>query len=41
MDEEGNVIGYFTATGVVPQCHDQLSKKGLHLPFDIFNETYM
>ena len=38
MDEEGNVIGNFTATGVVPQCHDQLSKKGLHLPFDIFNE---
>lgn len=39
MDEEGNVVGYFTATGVVPQCHDQLSKKGLHLPFDIFNES--
>ncbi|KGY09079.1 MULTISPECIES: CpaF family protein [Vibrio] len=40
MDEEGNVLGYYTATGVVPQCHDQLSKKGLHLPFDIFNESY-
>ncbi|ERB66228.1 Flp pilus assembly complex ATPase component TadA [Vibrio coralliilyticus] len=40
MDEEGNVIGHFTATGVVPQCHDQLAKKGMHLPFDIFNESY-
>lgn len=40
MDEEGNVLGHFTATGVVPQCHDQLSKKGLHLPFEIFNESH-
>ncbi|WP_367987175.1 CpaF family protein [Vibrio sp. NTOU-M3] len=40
MDAEGNVIGYYTATGVVPACHDQLSKRGLHLPFEIFNETY-
>ncbi|MGF1741208.1 CpaF family protein [Vibrio profundum] len=40
MDEEGNVVGYFTATGVVPACHDELSKKGMHLPFEIFNETY-
>ncbi|MCK6262464.1 CpaF family protein [Vibrio sp. ZSDE26] len=40
MDENGKVIGYFTATGVVPACHDQLSKKGLHMPFEIFNETY-
>lgn len=40
MDEEGNVKGHFTATGVVPQCHDHLSKKGLHLPFDIFNESH-
>ncbi|WP_070962496.1 ATPase, T2SS/T4P/T4SS family [Vibrio sonorensis] len=40
MDEEGNVIGYYTATGVIPGCHDQLSKRGLHLPFEIFNETF-
>ncbi len=40
MDEDGNVIGYYTATGVIPACHDQLSKRGMHLPFDIFNETY-
>lgn len=40
MDEEGNVIGYFTATGVIPQCHDSLSKRGWHLPYEIFNETF-
>ncbi len=40
MDEDGNVIGYFTATGIIPGCHDSLSKRGLHLPFEIFNETY-
>ncbi|WP_117235274.1 CpaF family protein [Vibrio maerlii] len=39
MDEEGNVIGYYTATGVIPICHDKLSKRGLHMPFDIFNEV--
>ena len=39
MDEEGNVVGYYTATGVIPGCHDKLSKRGLHIPFDIFNEV--
>ncbi|SHO55476.1 CpaF family protein [Vibrio quintilis] len=40
MDEEGNVIGNYIATGVVPQCHEQLSKRGLHLPFELFTESY-
>lgn len=40
MDENGNVLGYYTATGVVPQCHDSLSKRGFHLPHDIFSETH-
>lgn len=40
VDEQGNVIGHYTATGVIPQCHDKLSKRGLHIPFDIFNESY-
>ncbi len=39
VDEEGNIIGYFTATGIVPACHDQLRRRGLDLPFDLFNET--
>ena len=39
IDEGGNIIGYFTATGVVPQYHDQLVKRGLDLPFELFSET--
>ncbi|MBW3694249.1 CpaF family protein [Vibrio sp. T187] len=39
LDEDGNIIGYYTATGVVPGCHDQLSKRGLDLPFELFNES--
>ncbi|MEZ8105057.1 CpaF family protein [Vibrio clamense] len=40
VDEDGNIIGYYTATGVVPSCHEQLTKRGLELPFELFNETY-
>ncbi|WP_299692949.1 CpaF family protein [uncultured Vibrio sp.] len=40
IDEEGNIIGYYTATGVVPQYHDQLVKRGLNLPFELFTETH-
>ncbi|MFA0520978.1 CpaF family protein, partial [Vibrio sp. 10N.222.55.E8] len=40
VDENGNIIGYFTATGVVPQHHDKLVKRGLDLPFEIFTETH-
>ncbi|MGR5449460.1 CpaF family protein [Vibrio sp. PNB22_3_1] len=39
IDQDGNVQGYFTATGVIPQCHDALSKRGYHLPFELFNES--
>ncbi|MDN3615002.1 MAG: CpaF family protein [Vibrio gallaecicus] len=39
LDEDGNIIGYYTATGVVPACHDQLAKRGLDLPFELFNES--
>ncbi|CDT05834.1 CpaF family protein [Vibrio coralliirubri] len=40
IDEDGNIIGYYTATGVVPQYHDQLVKRGLDLPFELFTETH-
>lgn len=39
VDENGNVIGFYSPTGIIPQCHDKLAKRGLHIPFDIFNET--
>jgi pilus assembly protein CpaF len=40
IDEEGNIIGYYTATGIVPACHDQLTRRGIELPFELFNESY-
>nr|WP_215404278.1 CpaF family protein [Vibrio gigantis] len=40
VDENGNILGYYTATGVVPQSHDQLVKRGLDLPFDLFSESH-
>ncbi|ROV60109.1 CpaF family protein [Vibrio ponticus] len=38
VDENGNVIGRYIATGIVPSCHDQLVKRGLDVPFELFNE---
>lgn len=38
VDQDGNVIGHFTATGVIPQCHDTLRKRGHHLPYELFNQ---
>lgn len=39
IDEEGNVLGHYTATGVVPASFDKLVKRGLKLPFEIFQEA--
>lgn len=38
VDENGNVIGQYMPTGIVPHCHDQLVKRGLDVPFEIFND---
>ncbi|MGR5300118.1 MULTISPECIES: CpaF family protein [Vibrio] len=38
VDSEGNVVGSYIATGIVPACHDQLVKRGMDIPFEIFNE---
>jgi pilus assembly protein CpaF len=38
VDHDGNVLGEYIATWIVPSCHDQLIKRGLDVPFDIFNE---
>ncbi|HDY7921390.1 TPA: CpaF family protein [Vibrio vulnificus] len=40
LDADGNILGFYTATGVVPACHDQLTKRGLDLPFELFNESF-
>lgn len=38
VDKDGNVLGNYVATGIVPSCHDQLVKRGLDMPFELFNE---
>ncbi|HDM8067840.1 CpaF family protein [Vibrio harveyi] len=38
LDSEGNVLGHFVATGVVPQAHDALAKRGFNLPFELFTD---
>ncbi|MDD5033426.1 MAG: CpaF family protein [Methylococcaceae bacterium] len=37
IDEYGNVLGSFKATGIVPKFHDKLQKRGIDLSFDLFD----
>ncbi|USD61778.1 CpaF family protein [Vibrio sp. SCSIO 43140] len=39
VDENSNVVGRYTATGIVPSCHSSLVKRGIDMPFELFNET--
>lgn len=36
VDEEGNVMGNFTPTGLVPKCNEALAQKGLALDTNLF-----
>jgi pilus assembly protein CpaF len=37
IDKCGNVLGAFKATGIVPKFHEQLQKRGIDLPFELFD----
>lgn len=37
IDEYGNILGSFKATGIVPKFHENLQKRGIDLPFDLFD----
>ena len=37
IDEYGNILGSFKATGIVPKFHESLQKRGIDLPFDLFD----
>jgi pilus assembly protein CpaF len=39
VDGEGRVMGYFTATGIVPQCMEHLMESGEEVPLSIFEPT--
>ena len=40
VDEYGNVLGSFKATGVVPKFQEKLQKRGIQLSFDIFDPNH-
>jgi len=37
LDEHGNIVGSFKATGIVPKFHESLQKRGIDLPFELFD----
>jgi pilus assembly protein CpaF len=39
VDQEGRVKGYFTATGIVPQCMEHLLESGEEVPVSTFEPT--
>jgi pilus assembly protein CpaF len=39
VDEEGRVNGYFTATGIVPNCMEHLIESGEEVPFSTFEPS--
>ena len=40
IDEYGNVLGTFRATGVVPKFQEKLQKRGIQLSFDLFDPNH-
>ena len=39
IDTDGNVIGHFTATGLVPKFHDRLRRHGIDIDIDTFHPS--
>ena len=39
VDEKGNVIGKFSATGIVPEFYDRIRKRGIELPISEFSKN--
>ena len=39
IDEDGRVQGHFTATGIRPRFMEQLARRGISLPSDVFGEV--
>jgi pilus assembly protein CpaF len=37
IDKEGNVLGEFQATGLVPKFHEHLRQRGIELDFGLFD----
>jgi pilus assembly protein CpaF len=39
IDENGNVIGRYRATGIIPKFYDHLKKRGVELHYHLFDES--
>ena len=39
VDQHGNVLGQFHATGIVPEFYDRIRKRGIELPVSIFTDS--
>ena len=37
IDKDGNVLGRFRATGIIPRFNEHLQQRGIHLPLDVFD----
>jgi pilus assembly protein CpaF len=37
IDKDGNISGSFSASGVVPKFREQLIKRGINAPLELFN----
>jgi len=41
LDAEGNVLGSLRATGVIPSFHKKLARKGIEIPVESFEPSWM
>jgi pilus assembly protein CpaF len=41
VDENGNVMGKYKATGIVPSFQDRFAQRGIELPIEIYNPDYI
>ena len=36
-DQDGNVLGRFRATGIIPKFNERLQQRGIKLPLEVFD----
>jgi pilus assembly protein CpaF len=41
LDEEGNVLGSLRATGVIPSFHKKLKRRGIEIPVETFEPSWL
>jgi pilus assembly protein CpaF len=39
IDRDGNVVGRFVATGIVPKFHDHIRRRGLDLGIEVYEPS--